>query len=112
MRASSDVSKRGQVDARFAQARELVAQRARADSEPCRDFTAARATRAQRIENQVTLGLPEAVGERAASRRRRDRWRLDGRFGRELELNVLGENYRAIDENERALQQVVELAHV
>src|SRR4051812_44152220 len=97
----------GNVDAGVADARELVTQRARADAELLRHFAARAMRGAQRLEDHVAFGTFERVGERRAT----------GHGGIEtrrllLEQDVFGFDDGTFHEHERALQQVVELAHV
>src|SRR5579872_2383439 len=98
------------VDAGLAQPRELVAQGARTDAEPLRRLAPAPLVVAQRIEDEIALGLHQRAGERA------DRIRAGGvrlrRLVGELELNVLRPDDRPVEQDQRALQQVVQLAHV
>src|SRR4051812_48129923 len=111
-------SSRRNVDARLTQACKLVTERARADAEPFRSFAPA-AAGAQRFENQISLCFVEATRKRACSSRHRDvlllhlrgDCRMQGLVD-ELELNVFRLNDRAVYQNQRALQKVVELAHV
>src|SRR5688572_13923755 len=106
--SDSDQSRCRDIDAGAAEARQLLAQRARADAQLLGHLAAAAVRGTQRLEDHVALGALHGLvqGRHAA---------IGGQVqarGLLLEQDVLGFDDRAFHQHQRALQQVVELAHV
>src|SRR3569623_308942 len=108
----------GEIDALFAHARELVTQRAFADTQFFRGIFSTAFARAQRFDDHAMLAALELVAEVAAVRSACRIFRRAERSGRlrlrrrVFEVEVVRADYIALTENESALHHVVELAHV